>query len=114
MRIKTPPQPLVFRLEGATALCGAVAAIYRAWPKAASSLCLWRGAYYLQVSAGLAQRQRLARTAGRYGRCLGPCPTFYAFCREHGEEISAEPVAKLGKALAKGANGPENGKNCKQ
>lgn len=113
MRIQSPPQPLVFRLEGPTALCGAVAAIYRSWPQAPSGLCLWRGAYYLQVGVGLAQRQRLARAAGRYGRCLGPCPTFYAFCREHGEEICAEPVAKLGKALVNGGGGTENGKNCK-
>ncbi len=54
MRMKTPPQPLVFRLEGATALCGAVAEIYRRWPAAPSCLCIWQGFYYLRVEIGRA------------------------------------------------------------
>lgn len=116
MRMKTPPQPLVFRLEGATALCGAVAEIYRRWPAAPSCLCIWQGFYYLRVGARLCQRGRLARAAGRYGICLGPCPVLFAYCREHGEEISADAVAKLGKALTRGQKNSaeqQNGKNCK-
>ncbi len=114
MRMKTPPQPLVFRFEGATALCGAVTEIYRRWPKAPSELCTWGGAYFLQVGAGLSARKRLAGTAGQFGCCLGPCPVLYAFCREHGEEISRDAVAQLGKALSGGGSDRKNGKNCKE
>lgn len=110
MRLKTPPQPLVFCFEGATALCGAVAEIYRVEPKAPSALCLWQGKYVLRVSAGLLRRRRLAQAACRYGECLGASPVFYAFCLEHGEEISADAVSQLGGALEgdkKNRNNPE-------
>ncbi|RKJ38273.1 hypothetical protein D7X94_16985 [Acutalibacter sp. 1XD8-33] len=101
MRLKTPPQPLVFCFDGATALCGAVAEIYRIQPKTPSALCLWRGKYILQVSSGLLERRRLAQAVCRYGECLGASPVFYAFCQEHGEEISGDAVSQLGKALSK-------------
>lgn len=116
MRMKTPPQPLVFRLEGAEALCSAVAELYRRWPQAPSCLCMWRGAYFLQVEAGLCQRGEVRRTAGAFGKCLGACPVRFAFCREHGEEISLDPVAELGRALDTGGDEPgdtRRHKNCK-
>lgn len=99
MKLKTPPQPLVFAFEGPTALCAAVAELYRLAPGAASSLCEWRGKYYLQVDAGLGGRRKLMGIGGRWGRCLGAAPVMYAFCREHGREISEDPVAQLGGAL---------------
>lgn len=102
MRLKTPPQPVVFRFDGPTALCSAVEEIYRMAPKAPSVLCRWRGRYFLQVRAGLGMRGRLARSGARYGACLGASPVFFAYCREHGVEISGDPVAKLGGALARG------------
>lgn len=101
MKLKAPPQPVVFRFRGPTALCGAVEEIYKLASRVPSDLCKWRGAYYLQVGAGLGERRRLAAAAKRYGDFLGVCPVFYAFCREHGREISGDAVAKLGGALRK-------------
>ncbi len=101
MKLKRPPQPLVFVYDGPTALCAAVSELYRLEPVAPSALCMWRGRYYLSVGAGLNMRARLRRTGGRWGRCLGPSPVLYAFCREHGCEISGNAVAQLGGALAR-------------
>lgn len=117
MRIKTPPQPLVFRLEGASALCGAVAELYRRWPEAPSCLCLWQGAYFLQVEARLSQRRQMNRVVQSFGCCLGPRPVLFAYCREHGREIGHNLISGLGKALnqgKKGAGDEENRKNCKE
>ena len=99
MKLKRPPQPLVFAFEGPTALCAAVAELYRLEPRAQSSLCEWRGRYYLQVGTKLCGRRQLMGIGGRWGRCLGAAPVMYAFCREHGREISDDPVAQLGGAL---------------
>ena len=109
MRLKTPPQPVVFRFDGPTALCSAVEEIYRMAPKAPSALCRWQGRYFLQVRAGLGMRRRLARSGARYGACLGASPVLFAFCREHGCEISRDPVAKLGGALARGKKEGQTG-----
>lgn len=108
MRLKTPPQPVVFRFDGPTALCAAVEEIYRMDPQAPSALCRWRGRYFLQVRAGLHMRGRLARSGARYGACLGASPVLYAYCQEHGKEISRDAVAKLGRALAKRKDGGES------
>ena len=107
MKMKTPPQPLVFRYDGPTALCRGVAALHRLAPRTSSALCLWRGKYYLRVGATLRLRRQLAETGSRYGLCLGACPVLYAFCQEHGEEITQDAVAQLGGAL----NSRENKKN---
>lgn len=108
MRMKSAPQPIVFRFDGASALCGAVEDIYRLAPGAPSGLCRWKGRYFLRVEAGLAQRRVLSEAAERYGRCLGASPVLYAYCREHGQEISQDPVAKLGQALAESGGGRNN------
>ena len=100
MKLKTPPQPLVFVFDGPTALCAAVSEFYRLGPPAPSELCMWRGRYYLQVGAGLGGRGRYRRSGERWGQCLGARPVLYAFCREHGSEISRNAVAQLGGALA--------------
>lgn len=101
MKLKTPPQPLVFVYEGPTALCAGVSEIYRLEPQAPSALCMWQGRYYLQVCARLGGRRQLIRAGERWGRCLGACPVLYSFCREHGCEISQNAVAQLGGALAR-------------
>ena len=101
MKLKTPPQPLVFVYDGPTALCAAVSEFYRLEPLATSALCMWRGRYYLLVGAGLSRRRKVRRTGERWGQCLGPSPVLYAFCREHGCEISGNAVAQLGGALAR-------------
>ncbi len=68
MKLKRPPQPLVFMFDGPTALCAAVSELYRREPKAPSALCEWRGRYYLQVGAPLNGRRRLAGVGERWGR----------------------------------------------
>lgn len=103
--MKMPPQPLVFRYDGATALCAAVAELYRLEPQTPSALCMWRGKYYLRVESGLSKRKHVAETGGRYGVCLGPCPVLYSFCQEHGEEITQNAVAQLGGALSRHRRG---------
>lgn len=110
MKLKTPPQPLVFMYDGPTALCAAVSELYRMEPGTPSSLCVWRGRYYLKVSAKLSKRKRLVETGGRWGRCLGACPVLYSFCREHGCEITQNAVAQLGGALARQRRGRNNRK----
>lgn len=105
VRMKTPPQPLVFCYNGPTALCAAVAELYRLEPKVPSALCVWRGKYYLRVEARLNRRKCVAETGGQYGVCLGPCPVLYAFCQEHGEEITQNAVAQLGGALTRRRGG---------
>lgn len=99
MKLKMPPQPLVFAFDGPTALCAAVTELYRLQPRAPSALCVWRGRYYLQVSTGLLGRRQVWRAGERFGQCLGASPVLYAFCREHGREISQNAVAQLGRAL---------------
>lgn len=110
MKMKTPPQPLVFRFDGATALCGAVENIYKLSPCVSSALCRWREWYFLRVGAKLGMRGQLMRAVAGYGDYLGVSPVLYAFCLEHGEEISGDAVAQLGGALARGKmrGNPEN------
>jgi len=99
--MKGPPQPLVFRFDTVTGLCGAVAEFYRSNPRASSALCSWEGSYFLRIGAGLVQRKRLAKAVKRYGSCLGARPVLYSFCQEHGAEISQDAVHELGEALSK-------------
>ena len=91
MRLKRPAQPLVFQFQRAGSLCAAVACLYQAWPKLEASLCLYRGAYYLKAAAALRQRC--------FGKPLGACPVFYAYCEEHGRCLSTNAVEELGGAL---------------
>lgn len=99
MRLKTPAQPLVFCFSDVTALCTAVQALYSLQPALPGRLALSRGRYYLCVYARLRDRQVVRRAAG--GESLGPAPVLYAYYREHGLEISADAIKKLGAALAK-------------
>ncbi|MGI6256185.1 MAG: hypothetical protein ACOYJZ_11255 [Acutalibacter sp.] len=101
MRLKRPPQPLVVRYAGATALCDGVAGLYERYPQLKASLCLYRGSYYLKAAASLCQRPQVSRTAEEYGTVLGPCPVLYAYCEEHGRCLSADAVKELGGALWK-------------
>ena len=109
MKLKRPPQPLVFVYDGPTALCAAVCELYRLEPKAPSALCMWRGRYYLQVGAPLRGRRRVWRAGERWGQCLGARPVLYAFCGEHGREISRNAVAQLGGALVRQGCGGKKG-----
>ena len=84
---------------GPAGLCAAVACLYQAWPKLEASLCLYRGGYYLKASAALSQRPAVRRAAAPYGRALGSCPVFYAYCEEHGLCLSTNAVEELGGAL---------------
>ena len=86
MRLKRPAQPLVFQFQRAGSLCAAVA-------------CLYRGAYYLKAAAALRQRQSVRRLAAPFGKPLGACPVFYAYCEEHGRCLSTNAVEELGGAL---------------
>ena len=99
MRLKRPAQPLVFQFQRAGSLCAAVACLYQAWPKLEASLCLYRGAYYLKAAAALRQRQSVRRLAAPFGKPLGACPVFYAYCEEHGRCLSTNAVEELGGAL---------------
>ena len=99
MRLKRPAQPLVFRFPGATPLCGAAAALYERFPQVESSLCLYRGAYYLKVCATLAQRPEVRRKAAPFGASLGASPVLYAYCEEHGRCLSTDAVGELGGVL---------------
>lgn len=99
MRLKRPAQPLVFRFAGVTPLCGAAVALYEEFPLVESSLCLYRGAYYLKVGATLGQRPKVRRKAARYGASLGASPVLYAYCEEHGRCLSTDAVGELGGVL---------------
>ena len=99
MRLKRPVQPLVFQFVQASALCYAAAALYQDLPGLKSSLCLYRGGYYLKASAAPSQRPAVRRAAAPYGRALGSCPVFYAYCEEHGLCLSTNAVGELGRAL---------------
>lgn len=99
MRLKRPAQPLVFRFAGVTPLCGAAVALYEGYPQVKSSLCLYRGAYYLEVAAALRQRPGVRRRAAPYGTSLGASPVLYAYCEEHGRCLSTDAVGELGGVL---------------
>lgn len=99
MRLKRPAQPLVFRFAGAGPLCGAAAALYGDFPRLGSSLCVYRGAYYLKIRARLRQRPGVRRTAGVYGTYLGASPVLYAYYEEHGRCLSTNAVGELGGVL---------------
>lgn len=101
MRLKRPPQPLVVRYAGATALCDGVAGLYERYPHLKASLCLYGGNYYLKAAVDLKARPQVRRTAEEYGTVLGACPVLYAFCEEHGRWLSADAVKELGGALWK-------------
>ena len=99
MRLKAPPQPLVFRFAGATPLCGGMAALYQRFPGLEASLCLYQGLYYMKAAASLSQREALRRELAAFGSCLGASPVFYAYCEEHGRCLSTDAVGELGGAL---------------
>lgn len=101
MRLKRPPQPLVVRYTGATALCDGVAGLYEKYPQLKATLCLYREKYYLKAAVRLSQRPQVSRTAEEYGTVLGACPVLYAYCEEHGRRLSADAVKELGGALWK-------------
>lgn len=101
MRTKSPPQPLVFSFGDVSSLCAAVQALYRQSPRCPGRLCLCRGRYYLCVQAGFRARAGVRGAVCPPGRCLGAAPVLYAFCREHGLEISSNAVEELGRALQK-------------
>ena len=62
MKLKRPPQPLVFQYENVTALCTAVVQLYPCRPWQAA-LCLYRGRYYLSIGCALGRRQEARRLA---------------------------------------------------
>lgn len=101
-KLLSSAQPLVFCFSSVSALCGAVAGLYRLLPGAAASLSVYRGDYYLAVQAGLIRRRQVAAVAEEFGECLGPGRVLYAFYAEHGRELSQNAVAELGKALDRG------------
>lgn len=105
LRLKHPPQPLVFCFSGVSQLFGAVSKLYELLPRAPSSLCLYRGGYFLALYAPLSQRVRAVRAAGEYGVCLGPGVVLYSFFEEHGQQIGPDVVARLGGALRHGGAG---------
>ncbi len=94
-KIKRPVQPLVYKLGGARALCGAIAELSRIRPKLSGSLSIYRGGYYLAVSGPLRTRGRVRAAAGRYGKGLGAARVLYAYCAEHGRELSRDAIAEL-------------------
>lgn len=100
-RLKTPPQPLVFRFEKASDLCGAVARLYRVVPGMAAGLSGYGGRYYLAVYAGLRERRRVLLAARGLGVCLGAAPVLYSYYAEHGGEVSRSAIAELGAVLAR-------------
>lgn len=102
MRIKSPVLPLVFRFGSVSAMMNAVAVLYGLRPDTQARLCLFAGRYYLAVGAGLTERPGIRSGAGEFGRCLGAAPVLYAFCAEHGREISQNAVIDLGGALCGG------------
>ena len=73
MKLKRPPQPLVFQYENVTALCTAVVQLYPCRPWQAA-LCLYRGRYYLSIGCALGRRQE-AREAGVWDRVRCSTPT---------------------------------------
>lgn len=99
MRLKSPPQPLVFCFSGVSPLCGAVAKLYDIYPEVSAYLCLNAEKYYLAVYASLAMRRRVFSIVMEYGSYLGPGSVKYSFYEEHGQKITHEAVAKLGAAL---------------
>lgn len=99
MRLKRPAQPLVFRFSGAGPLCGAAVALYERDPGMKASLCLYRGAYYLEVAAGLGRRPEVRRIGKAYGAYLGASPVLYSYYEEHGRRLSGNAVEELGGVL---------------
>ena len=99
VRLKRPAQPLVFQFQRAGSLCAGVGFLFQAVAKLAGSLGLLRGADYLKSAASLRQRQSVRRLAAPFGKPLGACPVFYAYCEEHGRCLSTNAVEELGGAL---------------
>lgn len=95
-KIKRPVQPLVYKLGGTRALCGAIAELSRIRPKLSGSLSIYRGRYYLAVRSPLLARGRVRAAVGRYGQGLGAARVLYAYCAEHGRELSCDAIAELG------------------
>lgn len=95
MRLKRPPQPLVFCFADAASLCAAWVGLYERLPCLRAGLCLYRGRYYLAAYGKLADRGMILSAAGGYGVCLGPAPVFYAYCAEHGLELSQNVLQEL-------------------
>lgn len=99
MKLKKPPQPLVFGLADAGKVCGAVGKLYREWPGLGASLCGYQGRYFLAVRCPLALRGAVRRVVGGLGRFLGPSPVLYSFFAEHGRELSRDILSDLGARL---------------
>lgn len=102
LRLKRPAQPLVFCFPGVSALCGAVTRLYGSAPDAPALLSLYRGRYYLAVSAALRERRQIFLAAAEFGAYLGAAPVLYAYYAEHGRELSRNAIAELGAALNRG------------
>lgn len=98
LRLKAPPQPLVFCFQDATGLCAAVQALYRLRPQLGAGLSFSGGRYYLCVEAPLRDRQLVRGAAPAC--CLGAAPVLYAYRREHGMELSRNAIKELGRPLA--------------
>lgn len=86
-RLKTRPQPLLFLFPAPLPLCAALARLSLFCPRAAVSASVYRGSFYLRVSATLTERPLVRGVVGPSGICLGPAPVLYAFFSEHGREI---------------------------
>lgn len=99
MRLKFPSQPLVFCFSGVTALCSAVAKLYKAYPALKASLCLQEQTYYLAVYSRLKMRRSVYFSMIEYGSYLGPGRVIYSFYEEHGKRISLDAVAEIGAAM---------------
>ncbi len=96
MKLKRPAQPLLFCFSGVTPLCAAAEALYQLYPGLGAELCLYRGRYFLSVYAGLSQRRQVLRAASESGSYLGPAQVLYAYCSEHGRELSRNALTDLG------------------
>lgn len=87
-KIKSVPQPLVFRYRALGALGFALARVCCLAPQAQTGISVYRGEYYLAVWATLLARPLVQNAAGRNGTYLGPVPVRYAYYAEHGRELS--------------------------
>lgn len=101
-KIVSSAQPLVFCFASVSAMCTAVAELYRLLPNEKAGLCIYRGGYYLAVHAPLMKRRCALFAVGALGECLGAGRVQYAFYAEHGRELSQNAVAELGKVLSGG------------
>ena len=104
MRMKAPPQPLVFCFTGVTVLCEAVSALYRMDAAIKASLCVYAEKYYLAVYLSLKKREKFRKLLREYGEFLGPGCVQFAYFAEYGRKITGDAVAGLGSAMNEEAN----------